>query len=63
MWYCTRALEARAVGAAVLLKAGSGDGVQWLSQGSVSAAGVTQGDDSGVGNVGSGSWCDSGQRQ
>ena len=36
-WYWTRALDARAVGVAVLLMAGSGDGVQWLSQGSVSA--------------------------
>ena len=42
-WYWTRALEACAVGAAVLLEVGSGDGVQWLSQGSVSAASVTQG--------------------
>ena len=61
-WYWTRAHEARAVGAAVLLEAGSGDGVQWLSQGSVSAVGVTQGDGSGVGDGGSGGWCDSGKR-
>ena len=53
-WYWIRALDARAVGAATLLVAGSGDGVQWLSQGSVSAAGVTQGDGSGVGDDGSG---------
>ena len=40
-WYWTRALDARAVGAAALMVVGSGDGVQWLSQGSVSAAAVT----------------------
>ena len=39
-WYWTRALDAHVVGAAALLVAGSGDGVQWLSQGSVSAAAV-----------------------
>ena len=38
-WHWTRALDARAVGAAALMVAGSGDGVQWLSQGSVSATG------------------------
>ena len=36
-WHWTRALDARAVGAAALMVAGPGDGVQWLSQGSVSA--------------------------
>ena len=30
------ALDAHAVGATALMVAGSGDGVQWLSQGSVS---------------------------
>ena len=35
-WYWTRALDGRAVGASTLLVAGSGDCVQWLSQGSVS---------------------------
>ena len=29
----------------------------------MSVAGVTQGDDNGVGDGGSGGWCDSGQRQ
>ena len=42
-WYWTREREARAVGAAVLLEAGSGDGVQWLNQGSMLVTGVTQG--------------------
>ena len=36
-WHWTRALDTRAVGAAALMVAGSGDGVQWLSQDSVSA--------------------------
>ena len=51
-WYWTRAEEARAVGAAVLLEAGSGDGVQWLSQGSLLVAGVTQGSGSDGGGTG-----------
>ena len=36
-WHWTRELDGRAVGAAALMVAGSGDGVHWLSQGSVSA--------------------------
>ena len=36
----------------MLLEAGSGDGVQWLSQGSMLAAGVTQGSGSYGGGTG-----------
>ena len=54
-WYWTRALDARAVGAAAaLLVASSGDGVQWLSQGSVSAAAATLAQGSAQGGSGTG---------
>ena len=43
----TKALDACAVGAEALMVAGSGDGVQWLSQGSVAAVQGTG--DGGVG--------------
>ena len=46
-WYWTRALDARAVGAAALMVAGSGDSVQWLSQGS-----AEEGSDTGKGSTG-----------
>ena len=36
-WNWTRALDAHTVGAAALMVVSSGDGVQWLSQSSVSA--------------------------
>ena len=53
-WYWTRALDARTVGVAALMVAGSGDGVQWLSQGLVSMAAVTLAQGSAQGGRGTG---------